>query len=169
MKHARDQINPRLWNFNPKKMSVRKYFSEENKLQITNAVRVAENNTSGEIRVHIEKHCKGDVLDRAAYIFEKLEMHKTQLRNGVLFYLAIEDHKFAILGDAGINMKVPENFWEEIKDEMASKFMEGKFTEGLSTGIKQAGKQLKQHFPYQKDDVNELSDEISFGTDKEEK
>jgi uncharacterized membrane protein len=169
LKHAREQTNLRWWNFNPIKMSVRKYFSEENKLQITNAIRVAENNTSGEIRVHIEKHCKGDVLDRAAYIFEKLEMHKTQLRNGVLFYLAIEDHKFAILGDAGINQKVSENFWEEIKEEMAGKFREGKFTEGLSTGIKQAGKQLKQHFPYQKDDVNELSDEISFGADKEEK
>lgn len=150
-------------------MSVRKFFSEENKLQITNAIRVAETNTSGEIRVHVENHCKGDVLDRAAYIFEKLEMHKTQLRNGVLFYLAIEDHKFAILGDAGINQKVPENFWEEIKNDMASKFKEGKFTDGLSSGIKKAGEQLKQHFPYQKDDVNELSDEISFGKDKEEK
>jgi uncharacterized membrane protein len=150
-------------------MSVRKYFSEENKLQIVNAIRVAETNTSGEIRVHIEKHCKEDVLDRAAYIFEKLEMHKTKLRNGVLFYLAIEDHKFAILGDAGINQKVPENFWEEIKEEMAEKFREGKFTEGLSKGIKKAGEELKHHFPYQKDDVNELSDEISFGTDKEKK
>lgn len=144
-------------------MSVQKYFSEENKLQITNAIRVAETNTSGEIRVHIEKHCKEDVLDRAAYIFEKLEMHKTQLRNGVLFYLAIADHKFAILGDAGINQKVPENFWEEIKEEMTASFKEGKFTEGLSTGIKKAGEQLKQHFPWQEDDVNELSDEISFG------
>lgn len=150
-------------------MSVRKYFSEENKLQITNAIRVAETNTSGEIRVHIEKECKGDVLDRAAYIFEKLEMHKTKLRNGVLFYLAIEDHKFAILGDAGINQKVPENFWEEIKNEMASEFAKGKFTDGISTGIKKAGEQLKQHFPYQKDDINELSNEISFGKDKEEK
>lgn len=150
-------------------MSVRKYFSEENKLQITNAIRVAETNTSGEIRVHIEKQCKGDVLDRAAYLFEKLEMHRTQLRNGVLFYLAIEDHKFAILGDAGINQKVPENFWEEIKIDMASKFRDGKFTDGLSVGIKKAGEQLKQHFPYQNDDINELSDEISFGTDKEEK
>ena len=144
-------------------MNVQKYFSEENKLQITNAIRVAETNTSGEIRVHIEKHCKEDVLDRAAYIFEKLEMHKTPLRNGVLFYLAFEDHKFAILGDAGINEKVPDNFWEEIKEEMAASFREGKFTEGLSTGIKKAGKQLKQHFPWQEDDVNELSDEISFG------
>jgi uncharacterized membrane protein len=163
------QTNPRLWNFNALIMNIRKYFSEENKLQIINAVRVAENNTSGEIRVHIEKYCKGNVLDRAAYIFEKLEMHKTKLRNGVLFYLAIEDRKFAILGDAGINRKVPKNFWEEIKEEMAGKFREGKFTEGLSTGIKKAGQQLKQHFPYQEDDINELSDEISFGTDKEEK
>ncbi|HKL32016.1 MAG TPA: TPM domain-containing protein [Tangfeifania sp.] len=144
-------------------MSVRKYFSEGDKLQIKNAIRAAELNTSGEVRVHIEKHCKEDVLDRAAYIFEKLEMHKTELRNGVLFYLAIEDHKFAILGDAGINQKVPENFWEEIKENMLNQFKEGNFTKGLSEGIMEAGNQLKAHFPYQKDDVNELSNEISFG------
>ena len=144
-------------------MSVRKYFSEENKLQITNAIRAAELNTSGEIRVHIEKRCKDDVLDRAAYLFAKLEMHKTELRNGVLFYLAVEDRKFAILGDAGINQKVPENFWEEIKEGMASDFKEGNFTKSLSEGIIKAGEQLKKHFPYQQDDVNELSNEISFG------
>ncbi len=147
-------------------MGVEKYFSEENKLQITNAIRVAEDDTSGEIRVHIEKHCKSDVLDRAAYIFDKLEMQKTQLRNGVLFYLAVEDKKFAILGDAGINEKVPENFWEEIKADVISHFKEGKFADGLSKGIIKAGKQLKAHFPHQDDDVNELSDEISFGNGK---
>jgi uncharacterized membrane protein len=144
-------------------MSVRKYFSEGDKIQIKNAIRAAELDTSGEVRVHIEKHCKGDVLDRAAYIFEKLEMHKTELRNGVLFYLAVEDRKFAILGDAGINQKVPENFWEEIKKNMLNHFKEGRFTQGLSEGIMEAGKELKAHFPYQQDDVNELSDEISFG------
>lgn len=144
-------------------MSFQKYFTEENKLQITNAIRVAEDNTSGEIRVHIEKHCQSDVLDRAAYIFDKLEMQKTKLRNGVLFYLAIEDRKFAILGDAGINQKVPENFWEEIKEEVIASFKEGRFAEGLSHGIIKAGEQLKAHFPHQDDDVNELSDEISFG------
>lgn len=144
-------------------MSVRKYFSEKDKLQITNAIRAAELNTSGEIRVHIEKHCRENVLDRAAYLFEKLEMHKTELRNGVLFYLAVDDRKFAILGDAGINRNVPENFWEEIKDKMAEMFSEGQFAEGLSLGIRMAGEQLKSHFPYQKDDVNELSDEISYG------
>jgi uncharacterized membrane protein len=144
-------------------MSVQKYFSEENKLQIANAIRVAELNTSGEIRIHIEKFCKEDVLDRAAYIFEKLEMHKTQLRNGVLFYVAVEDHKFAILGDAGINQVVSENFWEKTKEVVLSNFKEQKLTEGLTAGILMAGEQLKAHFPYQSDDKNELSDDISFG------
>jgi len=144
-------------------MNVQKNFSEENKLQITNAIRVAETNTSGEIRVHIEKHCKGDVLDQAAYIFEKLAMHKTELRNGVLFYLALEDHKFAILGDAGINQKVEEDFWECTKEVVIEKLKEGLFAEGLAEGIIRAGERLKEHFPYQSDDVNELSDEISFG------
>jgi uncharacterized membrane protein len=144
-------------------MNVEKYFTQENKLQIANAIRVAEMNTSGEIRLHIEKYCKGDVLDQAAYVFEKLEMHKTKLRNGVLFYLAIEDHKFAILGDAGINQKVPSDFWNKTNDTVLSKFKEGKLTEGLTTGILMAGEQLKANFPYLADDKNELSNEISFG------
>ncbi len=144
-------------------MNIQKYFTEENKLQIANAIRVAEMNTSGEIRVHIEKYCKVDVLDRAAYIFEKLQMHKTQLRNGVLFYLAVEDHQFAILGDAGINIKVPGDFWESTKELVLSKFKEGNLTEGLTSGILMAGEQLKTHFPYLKEDINELSNDISFG------
>jgi uncharacterized membrane protein len=144
-------------------MSVHNYFSEENKLQITNAIRVAETNTSGEIRVHIENYCKDEVLDRAAYIFEKLEMHKTELRNGVLFYLAVKDHKFAILGDGGINAKVEDDFWTCTKDLVIEKLKEGLYAEGLANGIIRAGDKLKEHFPYQADDVNELSDEISFG------
>ncbi len=144
-------------------MSIHNYFTEEDKLQIVNAIRVAETNTSGEIRVHIEKYCKDDVLDRAAYIFEKLEMHKTELRNGVLFYLAVKDQKFAILGDGGINQKVPVNFWEKSKETVIAKLKKGLYAEGLADGIIMAGEQLKVHFPYQADDVNELSDEISFG------
>lgn len=132
-------------------------------MQITNAIRVAETNTSGEIRVHIENRCKGDVLDRAAYLFEKLEMHKTELRNGVLFYLAVEDHKLAILGDGGINAKVADDFWESTKEVVIAKLKKGLYAEALSDGIIMAGEQLKAHFPYQDDDVNELSDEISFG------
>ena len=143
-------------------MSVENFFSTEEKKQITDAIAKAELNTSGEIRLHMEGHCKIDVLDRAAYIFEKLGMKETAQRNGVLFYLAVHDRKFAILGDAGINQVVPVNFWDQIKETMLTFFKEGKFTEGLSKGILMAGDQLKANFPRQKDDVNELSDEISF-------
>ena len=138
-------------------------FTSEQKARIKEAIKNAEKNTSGEIRVHIDIKCKADVLDRAAYIFEQLNMHKTKLRNGVLFYLATEDHKFAILGDAGINSLVPDHFWDDIKDLMTEHFREGRFTEGLESGIKMTGEQLKNHFPYQLDDENELDDEISFG------
>jgi len=144
-------------------MSPSEFLSKEQKLLVENAIREAEHNTSGEIRVHLETEIKGDVLDRAAYLFEYLGMHKTAERNGVLFYLASKSRKFAILGDAGINAKVPADFWDQIKENMAAAFAEGKFAEGLSRGILTAGEQLKKHFPYQKNDVNELSDEISFG------
>jgi uncharacterized membrane protein len=139
------------------------HFTKEQQQQIVEAIKQAEHNTSGEIRVHIEKRCKIDVLDRAANVFAMLKMHKTKLRNGVLFYLSIEDRKFAILGDAGINAKVPENFWDSVKNTVLEQFKQGNQAEGLIRGILMAGEKLKTHFPFQKDDVNELSDEISFG------
>ncbi|NOY37198.1 MAG: TPM domain-containing protein [Chlorobi bacterium] len=144
------------------------FFTETEKNNILEAIRAAEKNTSGEIRVHIEKDCKSNVLDRAAYLFEKLGMHKTEKRNGVLFYLAVEDHKFAILGDAGINKETPANFWDEVRDTVLSRFKEGDYAGGLVAGIKMAGKKLQAYFPYQQDDVNELPDDISFN-DQEEK
>jgi len=139
------------------------HFTKEQQKQIVEAIKQAENNTSGEIRIHIEEECKKDVLDRASDVFAMLKMHKTELRNGVLFYLSIKDHKFAILGDAGINSKVPENFWEAVKEAVLEQFKTGNQTEGLVKGILMAGEKLKAHFPFQKEDVNELSDEISFG------
>jgi len=144
-------------------MKTADYFNKEDKEQISEAIQEAERNTSGEIRVHIEGTCREDVMDRAAYLFEKLEMHKTALRNGVLFYLSMKDQKFAILGDVGINRVTPENFWEEMKETMLEQFRLGQYAAGLSEGIKMAGEQLKGHFAYQEDDVNELSDDISFG------
>ena len=140
-----------------------KFFTSDQKRQIISAIKEAELNTSGEIRVHIENHCKKEVLDRAAAIFASLKMYKTKLRNGVLFYLAIKDRTFAILGDGGINAVVPDDFWDNIKEMMQRKFKEGEFTAGLSSGIKMAGEQLKVHFPYKSDDINELDDDISFG------
>ncbi len=144
------------------KKKANKFFTKEEEKVITDAIKTAENNTSGEIRVHVENYDKDDVLDRAVYWFEKLGMHKTKERNGVLFYLAVDARKFAILGDSGINAKVPEGFWDEIKDTMVEYFKEGKFAEGLAKGILMAGEQLKKYFPHQKDDINELSDEISY-------
>lgn len=142
-------------------MKASSFFSKEQQAQILASVREAEMETSGEIRVHIETSFKGEVLDRAAWVFKKLGMHKTADRNGVLFYLAVSDKKFAIIGDAGINTKVATGFWDEISELLKKNFKEGKFAEGLSEGIILAGKQLKTHFPHRKDDVNELSDEIS--------
>ena len=139
------------------------FFNTQELAEIKQAIAEAENQSSGEIRLHLENHCKEEVLDRAAYLFEQLEMHQTKLRNGVLFYLAINDHKFAILGDAGINQKVPEGFWDEIKDRMQAKFKSGNYKEALMEGIEQSGIKLKKFFPLAKDDQNELSDEISFG------
>ena len=141
----------------------RNFFSADEKEMILTSIKNAELDTSGEIRVHIEDECDEDVLDRASFIFNKLKMDKTALHNGVLFYLAIESHKFAILGDKGINAEVPEDFWNKIKDNMAGYFKQGEFATGLSIGIEEAGKSLKAHFPYKSDDVNELPDEISFG------
>lgn len=138
------------------------FFTKEQQAAILAAVKEAENQTSGEIRVHIETSCDEDVLDRSAWLFKKLGMHKTAERNGVLFYLAVQDRKFAVIGDAGINAMVPEGFWNDVKEVLLKRFREGKFTEGLSEGIIMAGEHLKKHFPHKKDDVNELPDEISF-------
>jgi len=152
---------PLPFNF---KLMAAKVFSPEQKAQIVAAIKAAETQTSGEIQVHIESRCKGSVLDRAAQVFETLKMYQTKERNGVLVYLAVEDHKFAILGDAGINALVPANFWESTKDLMADFFRQGKFSEGLIEGIHHAGEQLKAHFPFDsQNDQNELSDEVSFG------
>lgn len=144
-------------------MSAKKFFTKEQQKAITDSIAKAELNTSGEIRVHIDDDCKEDVLDKAAKIFHNLKMNKTELRNGVLFYLAVSDKKFAVLGDKGINEKVPENFWDNIKNLMLEHFKKEQFTEGLTRGIEMAGEKLKTHFPLQVNDTNELKNDISFG------
>jgi uncharacterized membrane protein len=138
------------------------FFTREQRDHIRDAIKEAEKETSGEIRVHIETSFKGNVLDRASWIFKKLGMHATRDRNGVLFYLAVRNREFAVIGDAGINSKVPKTFWDNIKEILLNHFKSEKFTEGLVEGIHLAGHQLKEHFPYTRGDVNELPDEISF-------
>lgn len=130
--------------------------------RVVEAIRQAELNTSGEIKVHIENRCKGDVEERSLFVFDKLKLNETKLRNGVLIYLAVKDHKFAILGDEGINNVVEDGFWNDVKDLMQAHFKEGRFAEGLEAGIQRCGEKLKAFFPYQSDDVNEIPDEISY-------
>lgn len=139
------------------------FFTREELTEIEGAITKAEKQTSGEMRLYMENHSEDEVLDRAAYIFEKLEMHKTALRNGVLFYLSTSDRQFAIIGDAGINKVVPPGFWDEIKTTIITHFKNGEFKEGLCVGIHMAGDALKAHFPYHGSDSNELSNEVVFG------
>jgi uncharacterized membrane protein len=144
-------------------MAVKDFFIESQKQEISKSIERAELNTSGEIRVHLEDTCKTEPLKRAIEVFEKLAMHQTEQRNGVLFYLAVKDKKFAIIGDQGINDLVGNDFWDDVKSEMLHHSKLSNFSAGLCKGIEMAGEKLKFHFPYQADDINELSNDISFG------
>jgi len=144
-------------------MAIKDFFTEVQQQEISQSIERAELNTSGEIRVHLEDKCKSEPVKRAIEVFEKLAMHQTELRNGVLFYLAVKDKKFAVIGDQGINNLVEVTFWDDVKTTMLQHFQQGLFAEGLSKGIEMAGEKLKVHFPYQSNDVNELSNDISFG------
>lgn len=131
--------------------------------EVVEAIRMAEENTSGEIRVHIEKETSIAPIDRAVEVFSMLKMENTKDRNGVIIYVAVKSKQFAIYGDQGINEKVADDFWNTTKDIMLDHFKNGNNKQALVEGILNAGQQLKQHFPYQDDDVNELSNEISKG------
>ncbi|MCI1778912.1 MAG: TPM domain-containing protein [Bacteroidales bacterium] len=144
-------------------MNFRKFVSEVEEKAIVEAIGEAEQNTSGEIRVHFESKCGRDVMGRAVYIFYYLGMDKTKLHNGILFYVALKSKKFAIIGGSGINSKVPDDFWDSIKERMQEAFSREDFAGGLCNAISEAGKSLKSFFPYQSDDVNELPDDISIG------
>ncbi|MWB95120.1 TPM domain-containing protein [Flavobacterium sp. GA093] len=142
---------------------VEDFLTKEEEQEIVEAIRVAENNTSGEIRVHIEQTTSKVPFDRALEVFHELKMDETQLQNGVLFYFAVADKNFIICGDKGINDVVANDFWDCTKDKMAEQFKAGKFKQGIVDGILNAGEQLKKHFPWSAGDTNELSNEISKG------
>jgi uncharacterized membrane protein len=142
---------------------VEDFLSKHDEGEIVEAIRIAEKNTSGEIRVHLEKKTSIAPIDRAMEVFHELKMTETKDRNGVIIYVAVKSKHFAIYGDQGINEKVAPYFWNSTKDIMLNHFKNGKNKQALVDGILKAGEQLKQHFPYQDDDVDELSNEISKG------
>jgi uncharacterized membrane protein len=143
--------------------TARDFFTKQEAEQIVRTIAEAEKRTSGEIRLHVEDSCSVPVLQRAEEVFTKYGMHKTAEHNGVLFYLAIKTHDFAVAGDSGIHEKVTQDFWEEIRKTVLQHFKEEKYTEGLCKGIELCGLQLQTYFPLKENDQNELSDEISFG------
>jgi uncharacterized membrane protein len=140
---------------------VEDFLTKEEEQAVVEAIRLAEMSTSGEIRVHIEIETSLDTFDRAKAVFHELKMDETELKNGVLIYVAVSNRSFIICGDKGINDLVPVDFWDCTKEIMASQFKGGNFKQGLIDGISNAGEQLKKYFPYQNNDSNELSNEIS--------
>lgn len=138
-------------------------FTNQEEQRLIEAIQKAEKNTSGEIRIHIEPTVEIQAMDRALEVFHELGMHATELRNGVLFYVAKESKKLAILGDKGIDEKVPDNFWQSEIDLMTVHFKKGDYATGLELAIAEVGKKLKDFFPYKEDDTNELTDSISKG------
>lgn len=139
------------------------FFSAEEEQKIIEAIAKAELRTSGEIKLHVESKCWFSPVWRAKKVFEKLEMHRTAQKNGVLIYMAIHSKKFAIIGDTGINTKVGQSFWDATKEIMQTEFRNGNFFQGALKGIESAGEQLLHYFPFQKDDTNELTNDISYG------
>ncbi|TCD02412.1 TPM domain-containing protein [Pedobacter psychroterrae] len=137
-------------------------FTEQEQEQISNAIAEAEKATSGEIRIAIDEHCEGDAFEKATSYFTKLGMDKTSRHNGVLIFLAHADHKFAIIGDRGINSVVPEDFWEMTKVAMKAHFSSGNLAHGIIAGVVLAGEKLAQFFPSENDDINELPNDIIY-------
>ena len=142
---------------------VEAFLTAEEEQEIVEAIIKAEKDTSGEIRVHIEPHTRLDPMDRAKEVFLLLKMDNTKEANGVLIYVAVNDRKFSIYGDSGIHKVVPENFWNTTKDVIQDQFKKGNFKQGIVDGILKAGKELQAHFPWQRGDKNELSNEVSKG------
>ncbi len=137
--------------------------SEADQVRVKEAISKAEARTSGEIRVHLDDTIADEVLDHAAYIFEELGMFRTRDRNGVLIYVSAADRRVAVIGDAGINARVPAGFWDDVLALLQEHFRSGRFADGLCQAVERVGEKLRADFPHERDDRDELSNDISFG------
>lgn len=149
-------------------MKAKDFLTKDECRRLVEAIDRAERETSGEIRIHIESHCEDDPKERALRTFRILNMSRTAERNGVLIYVASLSHKFAVIGDRGINAKVPAGFWKDVVAAIGANFSKGLYAEGLLEAVEMTGRKLKAYFPYSKDDVNELPNDISFNDDDAE-
>ena len=140
----------------------KRLISKADEARLIKAIQAAELQTSGEIRVHIEKFYKTDALEECKKKFTELNMHETKDRNGILFYLAINSKSFAVWGDEGIHQKVDDAFWKSITDCAISYFKQNQLLTGIEKAVELCGEKLKLHFPLEANDKNELSNEISY-------
>lgn len=149
-------------------MPTQEFLTEEQEKHITDAIARAENQTSGEIRVHIEHHCNTEPLDRAAAVFHDLGMDETELQNGVIIYIASEDHKAAVFAGKGIYGQVESGYWNDVLNILLSHFKKGSYEEGIVKAVEVVGNKLTELYPFKRGDVNELTDEISYNENREE-
>jgi len=138
------------------------FLAEDEQRRVRQAIAAAERVTSGEIRVHLEDRCEDDLLDHAAFIFRELNMDRTRERNGVLIYVSAADHRVAVIGDAGINAHADQGFWDEVLAILIERFRQGRHADGLVEAIERVGEKLRAHFPFRRDDRDELSNEVSI-------
>lgn len=146
-----------------KPVAIEEWLTPDELARVREAIQHAEKQTSGEIRVHLDIAILDDVLDHAAMVFRDLGMDRTRERNGVLIYVSVPGRKTAVIGDEGIHAKLGDHYWKDVLETILAHFRVGQFCEGLCAGVAMLGEKLKEHFPYQRDDVNELSDDVSFG------
>ena len=142
-------------------MTQKEFLASLDQQRIIEAIGTAEKMTSGEIRVHIQPKAAGEIRNVAERTFERLGMTKTALRNGVLLFIACEEQRFVILGDRGIDDKVPAGFWDDIAAKLTIRFKEGQFTDGIVDAIHSAGEELRHYFPRAEGDIDELANEIN--------
>ncbi|MFT3885329.1 MAG: TPM domain-containing protein [Flavobacteriales bacterium] len=145
------------------RLAAEDFLTEAERLRVKEAIREAEQRTSGEIRVHLDEAIEEGVLDHAAFVFQELGMHRTKDRNGVLIYVSVPSQRVAVIGDTNIHARLGDGYWHDVLGILLKHFREGRACEGLCKGIAHLGEQLRTHFPFQADDTNELSDDISYG------
>ncbi len=143
------------------------FFNDDDFLRISEAIKKVESKTAGEIKISIKEkrdfsQRNKSLIELATIEFSRLQMNNTRDKTGILLFLLLNEKKFYILADEGINKKVEQNVWDKIRDRMQSEFARGHFTRGILLGINEVGKILSFHFPIKSDDVNELSDKVEI-------
>lgn len=141
---------------------MKKYLSEKEIVDLVEVIKIAENQSTGEIRLHIDSSAEKENAEVAFEVFQRLEMYKTKDRNAVLFHVNFNQRYLTIIGDEGIHQKVYQSFWDEIHSEVITQFVQGKYFFGLKEAIFKTGIELKKYFPIKEENPNELPDEITF-------